>query len=57
MTVSGAPSFYLLSVSLKTHATGTAVLGILLRSGVGDLFRVLSTLLMVAGAAGPRLTS
>lgn len=70
MAVSGALSFYLLSVSLKTlpvgtayavwtgiGATGTAILGILLLSESGDLFRVLSILLIVAGVVGLRLTS
>jgi quaternary ammonium compound-resistance protein SugE len=70
MAVSGALSFYLLSVSLKTlpvgtayavwtgiGATGTAILGILLLSESGDVFRVLSILLIVAGVVGLRLTS
>lgn len=70
MAVSGALSFYLLSVSLKTlpvgtayavwtgiGAVGTAILGILLLSEPGDLFRVLSILLIVVGVAGLRLTS
>jgi quaternary ammonium compound-resistance protein SugE len=70
MAVSGALSFYLLSVSLKTlpvgtayavwtgiGATGTAILGILLLSESGDVFRVLSILLIVVGVIGLRLTS
>jgi quaternary ammonium compound-resistance protein SugE len=70
MAVSGALSFYLLSVSLKTlpvgtayavwtgiGAAGTAILGILLLSEPSDLFRVLSLLLIVAGVVGLRLTS
>jgi quaternary ammonium compound-resistance protein SugE len=70
MAVSGALSFYLLSVSLKTlpvgtayavwtgiGAAGTAVLGILFLSEPSDLFRVLSILLIVAGVVGLRLTS
>lgn len=70
MAVSGALSFYLLSVSLKTlpvgtayavwtgiGAVGTAILGILLLSESGDLFRVLSILLIVVGVVGLRLSS
>lgn len=70
MAVSGALSFYLLSVSLKTlpvgtayavwtgiGAAGTAVLGILFLSEPSDLFRVLSILLIVAGVVGLQLTS
>lgn len=70
MAVSGALSFYLLSLSLKTlpvgtayaiwtgiGATGTAILGILLLSESGDLFRVLSILLIVVGVVGLRLSS
>jgi len=70
MAASGALSFYLLSLSLKTlpvgtayaiwtgiGAAGTAILGILLLSESGDIFRVLSILLIVAGVVGLRLTS
>jgi quaternary ammonium compound-resistance protein SugE len=70
MAVSGALSFYLLSVSLKTlpvgtayavwtgiGAAGTAILGILLLSESGDVLRVLSILLIVAGVVGLRVTS
>jgi quaternary ammonium compound-resistance protein SugE len=70
MAVCGALSFYLLSVSLRTlpvgtayaiwtgiGAAGTAILGILLLSESGDVFRLLSILLIVAGVVGLRLTS
>lgn len=70
MAVSGALSFYLLSVSLKTlpvgtayavwtgiGASGTAILGILLLSESSDLFRMLSILLIVVGVVGLQLTS
>jgi quaternary ammonium compound-resistance protein SugE len=70
MAVSGGLSFYLLSVSLKTlpvgtayavwtgiGAAGTAILGILLLSESGDIFRVLSILLIVAGVVGLRISA
>jgi quaternary ammonium compound-resistance protein SugE len=70
MAISGALSFYLLSVSLKTlpvgtayavwtgiGASGTAILGILILSESSDLFRMLSILLIVVGVVGLQLTS
>lgn len=70
MAVSGAISFYLLSVAMKTlpvgtayavwtgiGAAGTAVLGILLLEESGDVFRVISIALIVAGVLGLRLSS
>lgn len=68
--VSGGISFYLLSVAMKTlpvgtayavwtgiGAAGTAVLGILLLKESGDVFRVISIALIVAGVVGLRLSS
>ena len=68
--VSGGVSFYLLSVAMKTlpvgtayavwtgiGAAGTAVLGILLLRESGDVFRVISIALIVAGVVGLRLSS
>ena len=70
MAASGALSFYLLSVALRTlpvgtayavwtgiGAAGTAILGILLLSESSDVFRLLSILLIVVGVVGLRLTS
>ncbi|MGB3681500.1 MAG: multidrug efflux SMR transporter [Rubrobacteraceae bacterium] len=70
MAVSGGISFYLLSIAMKTlpvgtayavwtgiGAAGTAVLGILLLEESGDVFRVLSITLIVAGVIGLRLSS
>ena len=70
MAVSGAISFYLLSVAMKTlpvgtayavwtgiGAAGTAVLGILVLKESGDVFRVISIALIVAGVVGLRLSS
>ena len=68
--VSGGISFYLLSVAMKAlpvgtayavwtgiGAAGTAVLGILLLKESGDVFRVVSIALIVAGVVGLRLSS
>ena len=68
--VSGGISFYLLSVAMRTlpvgtayavwtgiGAAGTAVLGILLLRESGDVFRVISIALIVAGVVGLRLSS
>ncbi len=68
--VSGGISFYLLSVAMRTlpvgtayavwtgiGAAGTAVLGILLLEESGDVFRVVSIALIVAGVIGLRLSS
>ena len=68
--VSGGVSFYLLSVAMKTlpvgtayaiwtgiGAAGTAVLGILLLKESGDIFRVVSIALIVAGVVGLRISS
>ena len=68
--VSGGISFYLLSVAMKVlpvgtayavwtgiGAAGTAVLGILLLEESGDVFRVISIALIVAGVVGLRLSS
>jgi quaternary ammonium compound-resistance protein SugE len=68
--LSGGISFYLLSVAMKTlpvgtayavwtgiGAAGTAVLGILLLKESGDVFRVISIALIVAGVVGLRLSS
>ena len=68
--VSGGISFYLLSVAMKTlpvgtayavwtgiGAAGTAVLGILVLKESGDVFRVISIALIVAGVVGLRLSS
>ena len=70
MLASGALSFYLLSVSMKTlpvgtaysvwtgiGAVGTVILGILLLNEPRDLFRLVSILLIVVGIVGLRLTS
>lgn len=70
MAVSGGISFYLLSVAMKSlpvgtayavwtgiGAAGTAVLGILLLEESGDVFRVISITLIVAGVVGLRLSS
>jgi quaternary ammonium compound-resistance protein SugE len=70
MAASGAVSFYLLSVAMKTlpvgtayavwtgiGAAGTAVLGILLLEESSDVFRVISITLIVAGVIGLRLSS
>ncbi len=70
MTASGAISFYLLSVAMKSlpvgtayavwtgiGAAGTAILGILLLEESGDVFRVISITLIVAGVIGLRLSS
>ncbi len=70
MAASGAISFYLLSVAMKTlpvgtayavwtgiGAAGTAILGILLLEESGDVFRVISITLIVAGVIGLRLSS
>ena len=70
MAVSGGISFYLLSVAMKTlpvgtayavwtgiGAAGTAVLGILLLEESGDVFRVISITLIVAGVIGLRISS
>ena len=67
---SGGVSFYLLSVAMRTlpvgtayavwtgiGAAGTAVLGILLLEESGDVFRVVSIALIVAGVIGLRLSS
>lgn len=66
---SGAGSFYLLMLSLKTlplgtayavwtgmGAVGVAVIGIFLFKEPADWFRLLSILLIVAGIAGLKLT-
>ena len=68
--VSGGISFYLLSVAMKTlpvgtayavwtgiGAAGTAMLGILVLKESGDVFRVISIALIVAGVVGLRLSS
>ncbi len=68
--VSGGISFYLLSVAMRTlpvgtayavwtgiGAAGTATLGILLLRESGDVFRVISIALIVAGVVGLRLSS
>ena len=68
MVAAGGLSFYLLSVCMKSlpvgtayavwtgiGAAGTAVLGILFLGESGDLFRVLSLFLIVAGVIGLRL--
>lgn len=68
--VSGGVSFYLLSVAMKTlpvgtayavwtgiGAAGTAVLGILLLKESGDVLRVVSIALIIAGVVGLRLSS
>src|SRR5918994_5623364 len=70
MAAAGALSFYLLSSSMKSlpvgtayavwtgiGAVGTVVLGILFLKESGDLFRLLSILLIVAGIVGLRLSS
>ncbi|MGB3633865.1 MAG: quaternary ammonium compound efflux SMR transporter SugE [Rubrobacteraceae bacterium] len=70
MAASGGVSFYLLSVAMKTlpvgtayavwtgiGAAGTAILGILLLRESGDVFRVISIALIVAGVVGLRLSS
>ncbi|MGF1470720.1 MAG: DMT family transporter [Rubrobacteraceae bacterium] len=70
MAISGAISFYLLSVAMKTlpvgtayavwtgiGAAGTAVLGMLLLAESSDLFRLLSITLIVVGVVGLSLTS
>ena len=70
MAASGGISFYLLSVAMKTlpvgtayavwtgiGAAGTAVLGILFLEESGDIFRVISIALIVAGVVGLRLSS
>ena len=70
MAISGAASFYLLSVALRSlpvgtayavwtgiGAAGTAIFGILLLSESSDVFRLLSILLIVVGVVGLRLTS
>ena len=70
MAVSGGISFYLLSVAMKSlpvgtayavwtgiGAAGTAVLGILLLEESGDVFRIISITLIVAGVIGLRLSS
>ena len=68
MVAAGGLSFYLLSVCMKSlpvgtayavwtgiGAAGTAVLGILFLGESGDLLRVLSLFLIVAGVIGLRL--
>ena len=70
MAAAGALSFYLLSSSMKTlpvgtayavwtgiGAVGTVVFGIVFLKESGDLFRLLSILLIVAGIVGLRLSS
>lgn len=70
MAASGALSFYLLSMALRTlpvgtayavwtgiGAAGTAILGILFLSESSDVLRMLSILLIVVGVVGLRLTS
>ncbi len=70
MAVSGVISFYLLSVAMKSlpvgtayavwtgiGAAGTAILGILFLKESGDVFRVISITLIVAGVIGLRLSS
>ncbi len=70
MFASGALSFYLLSVSMKSlpvgtayavwtgiGAVGTVVLGIVFLDEPRDLFRLVSVLLIVIGIVGLRLTS
>ena len=70
MAASGGVSFYLLSVAMRSlpvgtayavwtgiGAAGTAVLGILLLEESGDVFRVVSITLIVAGVIGLRLSS
>ncbi|MDQ4106169.1 MAG: multidrug efflux SMR transporter [Actinomycetota bacterium] len=70
MAVSGAITFYLLSVAMKSlpvgtayavwtgiGAAGTAILGILFLKESGDAFRVISITLIVAGVIGLRLSS
>ena len=70
MFVSGALSFYLLSVSMKSlpvgtayavwtgiGAVGTVVLGIVFLDEPRDVFRLVSVLLIVTGIVGLRLTS
>ena len=70
MAASGGVSFYLLSVAMRTlpvgtayavwtgiGAAGTAILGILLLKESGDIFRVISITLIVAGVIGLRLSS
>lgn len=70
MAVSGGISFYLLSVAMKSlpvgtayavwtgiGAAGTAILGILFLKESGDVFRVVSITLIVAGVIGLRLSS
>ena len=70
MAASGAISFYLLSVAMKSlpvgtayavwtgiGAAGTAILGIVFLEESGDVFRVISIALIVAGVVGLRLSS
>lgn len=70
MFASGALSFYLLSVAMKSlpvgtayavwtgiGAVGTVVLGILFLNEPRDVLRLVSILLIVAGIVGLRLTS
>ncbi len=70
MFASGALSFYLLSVSMKSlpvgtayavwtgiGAVGTVVLGIVFLDEPRDLFRLVSVSLIVIGIVGLRLTS
>ena len=70
MAASGALSFYLLSVSMKSlpvgsayavwtgiGAVGTVVLGIVFLKESSDLFRLLSILLILAGIVGLRISS
>ena len=70
MVAAGALSFYLLSLSMKSlpagtayavwtgiGAAGTAIAGILLLGESGNLLRLLSLFLIVAGVVGLRLSS
>jgi quaternary ammonium compound-resistance protein SugE len=57
MFASGALSFYLLSVSMKSLPVGTVVLGIVFLDEPRDLFRLVSVSLIVIGIVGLRLTS
>ena len=70
MVAAGGLSFYLLSLSMRSlpagtayavwtgiGAAGTAILGILFLGESGNLFRVLSLFLIVAGVIGLRLSS
>jgi quaternary ammonium compound-resistance protein SugE len=70
MAASGALSFYLLSVSMKSlpvgtayavwtgiGAAGTVILGILFLNESSDLFRLVSISLIVVGIVGLRISS